>query len=140
MEFKKIENFLEELLDDKSRVIDLLAETEMPDNLFYDVDVHNSIFIGSKATLFIGLYVEIIKQITGIDFDSFKKDKNENVFLSEEIIEDIIIDIGKFLISLKNEKEIIKKYKSHTITVYDLKNILKWFEVCKNNKLRVLII
>ena len=85
----------------------------MPTYLFEDIDVENSIFIGSKASLFIGLYAEVIKIIINIDFDTFKTlDEKDNI-LKEEVIEDIIIDIGKYVMSLKDKKDntIIKKYK-----------------------------
>lgn len=146
IEFKKIESLLEEILNDKNRVIDLIAvksdKNDLPTYLFEDIDVENSIFIGSKASLFIGLYAEVIKIIINIDFDTFKTlDEKDNI-LKEEVIEDIIIDIGKYVMSLKDKKDntIIKKYKSHTVYLLDIKNILKWFEVCRNNNLKVHII
>ena len=66
MEFKKIESLLEDLLNDKTRVIDFFAEnqekTEVSNELFKDVIIENSVFIDSKATIFIALYVKIIKE------------------------------------------------------------------------------
>jgi hypothetical protein len=142
MEFKKIESLLEDLLNDKTRVIDFFAEnqekTEVSNELFKDVIIENSVFIDSKATIFIALYVKIIKEITNINIDKLKLDGDQ---LSEEIVDDLIIDLGKFLLSQKDEDDkIIKKYKTHSVSVFDVKNILKWFEVCKNNNLRILII
>ena len=142
MEFKKIESLLEDLLNDKTRVIDFFAEnqekTEVSNELFKDVIIENSVFIDSKATIFIALYVKIVKEITNINIDKLKLDGDQ---LSEEIVDDLIIDLGKFLLSQKDEDDkIIKKYKTHSVSVFDVKNILKWFEVCKNNNLRILII
>jgi len=142
MEFKKIESLLEDLLNDKTRVIDFFAEnqekTEVSNELFKDVIIENSVFIDSKATIFIALYVKIIKEITNINIDKLKLDGDQ---LSEEIVDDLIIDLGKFLLSQKDEDDkIIKKYKTHSVSVFDIKNILKWFEVCKNNNLKILII
>ena len=146
IDFKKIEALLEDILDSKTRAIDLIAEngdkTNLPDHLFENVDVYNSVFIASRASLFVGLYAEVIKEIAGVDFDSFKKDSTEDVIINEEVMEDLIIDIGSFLIKNKKEKEnfVLKKYKSHTVSFLDLKNILNWFEVCRNNHLKVHII
>lgn len=146
IEFKKIESLLEEILNDKSRVIDLIAvqndKADLPSHLFDDIDIQNSVFIGNKASLFIGLYAEVIKIITGIDFDTFKTlDEKDNI-LKEETVEDLIIDIGKYTMNMNDKKEdtIIKKYKSHIVYLFDIKNILKWFEICRNNNLKVHII
>ena len=145
-QFKKIESLLEDLLNSKTRAIDLIAENGnkkiLPEELFENVIVENSIFVGSKASIFIGLYTDIIKELSGIDFDGFKKIINEDFILDNEIIDDIIIDIGKYINRnlTENDNYIIKKYKSHQVNLLDLKNILKWFEVCKNNNLKVHII
>jgi hypothetical protein len=145
-DFKKIESLLEDILNDKSKVIDLIAENgnkeKLPEELFLDVEVQNSVFLINKASLFVGLYVELIKEITNVDFDIFKKTTEEDIILHEEVTEDIIIDIGKYIQKNIDKKDtyILKKYKSHTITFFELKNILKWFEVCKNNNLRIHII
>jgi hypothetical protein len=144
IDFKKIEGLLEDILNSKTKAIDLIAEngdkTNLPEHLFDDIEIHNSVFIGSKASLFIGLYTEIIKEITGVDFDSFKTNLNEDVILNKEITEDLIIDIGSFVYKNKKESAIVKKYKSHIVSVLDLKNILKWFEVCHTNSLNIHII
>jgi hypothetical protein len=146
IDFKKIEGLLEDILDSKTKAIDLIAENgdkrNLPDHLFDNIDIYNSVFIGSRASLFIGLYTEIIKEITGVDFDTFKKDTTEDIILNNETTEDLIIDIGNFLSKNKNAKEssAIKKYKSHAVSFLDLKNILKWFEVCHNNSLKIHII
>lgn len=146
IDFKKIEGLLEEILDSKTKAIDLIAENgdkkNLPDHLFENIDIYHSVFIGSRASLFIGLYTETIKEITGIDFDSFKKETAEDIVLNNETTEDLIIDIGSFIIKNKSMKETsaVKKYKSHMVSILDLKNILKWFEVCHNNSLKIHII
>ena len=146
IEFRKIESLLEDILNSKTKVIDLIAENgnkiNLPEELFLDVEVQNSVFIGSKASLFVGLYVELIKEITNIDFDMLKNDTEQDIILHDEMVEDLIIDMGKFVKNIKNKKEnsVLKKYKSHAISLFDLKNILKWFEICKNNKLRIHVI
>ena len=146
IDFKKIEGLLEDILDSKTKAIDLIAENgdkkKLPDDLFENIDIYNSVFIGSRASLFIGLYTEIIKEITGVDFDSFKKDNKDDIILNNETTEDLIIDIGAFLIKNKTMKEssTVKKYKSHVVSFLDIKNILKWFEVCHNNSLKIHII
>ena len=137
---------MEDILDSKTKAIDLIAENgdkkKLPDDLFENIDIYNSVFIGSRASLFIGLYTEIIKEITGVDFDSFKKDNTDDIILNNETTEDLIIDIGAFLIKNKTMKEssTVKKYKSHVVSFLDIKNILKWFEVCHNNSLKIHII
>jgi hypothetical protein len=146
IDFKKIEGLLEDILDSKTKAIDLIAENgdkkKLPDDLFENIDIYNSVFIGSRASLFIGLYTEIIKEITGVDFDSFKKDNTDDIILNSETTEDLIIDIGAFLIKNKTMKEssTVKKYKSHVVSFLDIKNILKWFEVCHTNSLNIHII
>lgn len=142
--FKKIEKLLEDILDSKTKVIDLIAENgdkrNLPDYLFENIEICNSFFVASKATIFIGLYAEVIKEITGIDLDVIKKNINDDIVLSIDTVDDLIIDIGLFIINHNDDDCIIKKYKSHSVSVFDLKNILKWFEVCKNNNLKVHII
>jgi hypothetical protein len=146
IEFKKIESLLEDILNDKNKVIDLIAvdnsKQDLPFYLFEEVDAQNSVFINSKASLFIGLYIEVIKIICNIDFDSFKNNNEKDNILKEETVEDIIIDMGTYVKKMQNKKEntIIKKYKSHIVYLLDIKNILKWFEVCRNNNLKVHII
>ena len=91
IDFKKIEGLLEDILDSKTKAIDLIAENgdkkKLPDDLFENIDIYNSVFIGSRASLFIGLYTEIIKEITGVDFDSFKKDNTDDIILNNETTE-----------------------------------------------------
>lgn len=146
IEFRKIESLLEDILNSKTKVIDLIAENgdkiNLPEELFLDVEIQNSVFISSKASLFVGLYVELIKEITNIDFDTLKTNTEQDVILQDEMVEDLIIDMGKFVKNIKNKKEnsVLKKYKSHVVSLFDLKNILKWFEICKNNKLRIHVI
>lgn len=146
IDFKKIEGLLEDILDSKTKAIDLIAENgdkkNLPDHLFENIDIYNSVFIGSRASLFIGLYTETIKEITGVDFDSFKNEKNQDIILNDETTEDLIIDIGTYVNKSKQLKEsaLIKKYKSHNVSLLDLKNILKWFEVCRNNSLKIHVI
>lgn len=149
IEFKKIEILLESILDNKNKVIDLIAispnnNNKMPpDTVFKGVDAHTSVFIGSKASLFIALYTDIIYELTDINFDYLKDSEKEENILKEEIVEDIIIDIGKYIqmnLMDKTDDFVVKKYKSHIVYFYDLKNILKWFEVCKNNNLKIHII
>jgi hypothetical protein len=142
----QVQKLLEEILDSKTKAIDLIAENgdknNLPEHLFDEVDIYNSVFVGSAASLFVGLYTEIINEITGINFDSFKNETNEDIVLNNETTEDLIIDIGKFIILNKHMKDstTIKKYKSHMISLFDLKNILKWFEICRNNNLKIHVI